>query len=73
MKAVTVALCFLVNFFSYSKELYWEINNEAGIDIREFHKEEAHANQKNTYSSFIRSEIFIEIENQGFCMYGEKK
>ena len=63
MKAVVVLLCFLLNFMLFSKEIYWEINNEAGFDIREFHKEEAYSSQKNTYSSFIKSEIFLEISN----------
>ena len=59
-------LCFLVYFFllaPYSAELDWEINSEIGLEIKEFHKKEAYADQKNTYSSFIKSEIFISSFN----------
>ena len=59
-------LCFLVYFFLlalYSAELDWEINSEIGLEIKEFHKKEAYSDQKNTYSGFIKSEIFIDFKN----------
>ena len=58
-------LCFLVYFFLlalYSSELDWEINSEIGLEIKEFHKKEAYSDQKNTYSSFIKSEVFIDLK-----------
>ena len=59
-------LCFLTYFFLlavYSAEFDWEINSETGIEIKEFHKIEAYPNQQNTYSSFIKSEIFFDFKN----------
>ena len=59
-------LCFLYYFFLlvlYSAELDWEINSEIGLEIKEFHKKESYSYQKNTYSSFIKSEIFIDFKN----------
>ena len=59
-------LCFLIYFFLlevYSVEFNWEVNSEIGIEIKEFHKKEAYLNQKNTYSSFIKSEIFFDFNH----------
>ncbi|MBJ57214.1 MAG: hypothetical protein CMP24_03110 [Rickettsiales bacterium] len=59
-------LCFLIIFFlqsGYSEDFDWEINSETGIIIKEFHKNEAYSNQQNTYSSFIKSEIFFDFKN----------
>ena len=59
-------LCFLIYFFKlavYSAEFDWEVNSETGIEIKEFHKKEAYSNQQNTYSSFIKSEIFFDFKN----------
>ena len=45
----------------------WEINHEIVFEIREFHKQEAYSNQKNTYSSYYKSELFITIsDNSNF-------
>ena len=70
-------LYFLVYFFLlalYSAELDWEINSEIGLEIKEFHKKEAYSDQKNTYSSFIKSEIFIDFKNDiEFLITEDKK
>ena len=52
-------LFLLINFHLFAEGYEWEINNEIGFDIREFHKEEAFPNQKNTYSSYLKSEIYL--------------
>ncbi len=57
-------LIVLINFQLLADDYEWEINNEVGIDIREFHKDEAHSNQKNTYSNYLKSEIYLEISEQ---------
>lgn len=54
-------LFLLINFHLLAEGYEWEINNEIGFDIREFHKEEAFPNQKNTYSSYLKSEIYLEV------------
>ena len=57
-------LIVLINFQLLADDFEWEINNEAGFDIREFHKEEAHSSQKNTYSNYLSSEIYLEISER---------
>jgi hypothetical protein len=57
-------LIILINFQLLADDFEWEINNEVGFDIREFHKEEAHSGQKNTYSNYLSSEIYLEISEQ---------
>ena len=57
-------LIVLINFQLLADDYEWEINNEVGIDIREFHKEEAHSSQKNTYSNYLKSEIYLEISEK---------
>ena len=59
-------LCFLIYFFlieTHSADNDWQINSEIGLEIKEFHKNEAYSNQQNTYSSFIKSEIFFDFKN----------
>ena len=57
-------LIVLINFQIFATDYEWEINNEIGFDVREFHKEEAYPNQKNTYSSYFKSEIYLGITEQ---------
>ena len=57
-------LILLINFHVLAEGYEWEVNNEIGFDIREFHKKEAYPNQKNTYSSYLKSEIYLEISDQ---------
>ena len=51
--------CFLIvwiNFKAFAENYEWEINNEIGFDIKEFHKEEAFSNQ-NSYENRSRQDI----------------
>ncbi len=53
---------FLICSFSFANEnIYWELNNEKTFSTRLFHKDNAYANQKNTFSVELKSELFVEI------------
>ena len=54
----------LINFKVLAANYVWDIDNQIGFDFREFHKDAAYPNQKNTYSSFFKSEIYIELSEQ---------
>lgn len=58
-----LGLFLILNTKAIASNSDWEINHEMGFDIREFHKQEAYSNQKNTYSSYFKTEFFFTISD----------
>ncbi len=43
-------------------DFYYELNSEKKIESRIFHKDNAYSDQKNTYATHLKSELFIEFK-----------
>ena len=60
MQFLFLLFFFIFSFTCQSEEIYWELNNEKTFETRIFHKDNAYAHQKNTYSIHLKSELFVE-------------
>ena len=48
--------------FLVAKDFFLEINSESENEVRLFHKDEAYKNQKNTYSTTLKTELFVDFQ-----------
>ncbi|MDC3024313.1 hypothetical protein OA264_02455, partial [Alphaproteobacteria bacterium] len=60
MKLTFFVIFFFIASVCHSNDIYWELNSEKSIETRAFHKENAYADQTNTYSVSLKSEFFLE-------------
>ena len=60
-------ICFFFLLIVYplscsADDFYYELNSEKKIESRIFHKDNAYSDQKNTYATHLKSELFIEFK-----------